>query len=172
MTRYQAEFSPQAWQNDYAIPVDPQGETTWDVTEFVEKILDEGLYRGTEIKREYAREWLDATLERGNDHDDVLWQDENAPEWVRNWSGPFDTYLRVVAAEETRKLDSDVLPEGLHVISDILAGQLLVVDAQEHVWLTLHDSGRGDPAAWRETILSRVLDALEIDDDPQARRED
>jgi hypothetical protein len=94
--RYEAEFSPQAWQRDNAISVDPRGPTTWDATDFVKKILDEGLYRAGVLKQEYAQQWLDATLERGSDYDDVLWQDENAPEWVRNWSGPFDTYLREV----------------------------------------------------------------------------
>lgn len=90
--RYRAEFSPQAWVNDYAIPVDPQGETEWDATEFVEQLLREGVYRGGEVRPEYAAEWLQETLVHG-DHDDILRTDSNAPEWVREWSGPFDTYL-------------------------------------------------------------------------------
>jgi hypothetical protein len=27
-----AEFVPQAWQDDYAVEVDPEGETTWDAS--------------------------------------------------------------------------------------------------------------------------------------------
>lgn len=81
---YTAEFSAQAWVNDTAIDVDPEGETTWDATAFVEAYLEE---QPTE-----AALWLAHTLEH-SDHDDILRNDENAPEWVRNWHGPFDTYL-------------------------------------------------------------------------------
>ena len=34
-TCFQARFNPQAWVNDYAIDVDPQGPTTWDATDAV-----------------------------------------------------------------------------------------------------------------------------------------
>jgi len=61
-----------------AIAVDPQGETTWDVTEYL-----------TTLDPAFVAE----TIERGSDHDDLLRQDPNAPEWVREWSGPFDTYI-------------------------------------------------------------------------------
>lgn len=63
------------------------------------------------------------------------------------------------------------LPEGLHVDSG-LPGELKVKDAQEHVWLTLHDSGMGDPIEWRQTILSRVIDALEISDEDAGFKEE
>lgn len=85
--RYEAEFSPQAWVNDYAMSVDPQGPTAWDATEFVQQA---------------APEWVRRTLERGNDHDDILRTDPNAPEWVREWSGPFETYLRYKKSMEIK----------------------------------------------------------------------
>lgn len=79
--RYEAEFVPQAWINDHAIAVDPEGETVWDCTTFVLNA---------------PREWREATLKRGLDHDDVLRTDPDAPAWVRDWSGPFETGLRAV----------------------------------------------------------------------------
>jgi hypothetical protein len=60
-------FHPQAWQNDYAIPVDPQGPTTWLVP--VEKLKD---------------------IERGTYDSDRLRLEDEAPEWCREWSGPFE----------------------------------------------------------------------------------
>lgn len=64
-------FHPQAWQDDYAVPVDPEGETEYEVP----------------IK--------DATDEEGKiypDDDprsDGLKDHENAPDWVKEWQGPF-----------------------------------------------------------------------------------
>lgn len=64
-------FHPQAWQNDYAIPVDPEGPTTWEVQ--LADTLDE---YGDPLK--------------DNDHrSDELRNHENAPQWVKDWPGPF-----------------------------------------------------------------------------------
>lgn len=90
---YLAEFRPQEWINDVAYGVDPRGPTRWDATEFVETFLREP--DGTYTVESAAR-WLEDTLEHG-DYDDILRTDPNAPEWVREWDGPFDTYLEVVA---------------------------------------------------------------------------
>lgn len=87
--RYKATFSPQAWVNDNAVPVDPPGPTEWDATEFVTRDL-------SRYGRERYQTWLADTLEHG-DREDVLRTDPNAPEWVREWSGPFETYLEVEA---------------------------------------------------------------------------
>ena len=82
---YSATFKPQAWVRDNAIDVDPEGETEWDCTSYV---------------AELGKEWLARTMEHGDepdegrDYDDLLRSDPNAPEWVREWSGPFETYLR------------------------------------------------------------------------------
>jgi len=51
--------------------------------------------------------------------------------------------------------DSDLIPEGLHVQSGKDEGTLVIADAQDHVWVTLHDRANGDPLAWREQILAR-----------------
>lgn len=68
-----ARFHPQAWINDYAIEVDPEGETEWDVTEQV-----------LSIGREAALGLRDDDYQT-----DYLRLGENAPEWAREWGGPF-----------------------------------------------------------------------------------
>ena len=35
MDHFTAYFVPQAWQNDYAIDVDPEGDQRWNCTAFV-----------------------------------------------------------------------------------------------------------------------------------------
>ena len=60
------EFVPQAWINDYAYPVDPEGETTWEVP--AEKLV--------------------GITPDSYESDELRFMD-NAPEWVREWSGPF-----------------------------------------------------------------------------------
>lgn len=83
--RYLAEFQPQAWDGDYAVPVDPEGPTTWDCTGFVD---------------DHIRDYLEGLESRGNgdlddellgvlDAQDRFQDDPAAPEWIRNWSGPF-----------------------------------------------------------------------------------
>lgn len=68
-----AKFHPQAWQKDYAIAVDPEGETEWDVT---------GIIVG--MGKHKALELMDDSYE--TDH---LRNADNAPAWVRDWPGPF-----------------------------------------------------------------------------------
>lgn len=76
---YKAHFEPQVWLNDYAMTVDAQGEQTWDCTVFIEA--------DAELKAEVD----EAIADEGHflDRDDVLMGDEAAPQWVRDWSGPF-----------------------------------------------------------------------------------
>jgi hypothetical protein len=86
--RYEATFRPEAWQDDYAIPVDPEGPTTWDCTEFVTNPPD--------WCRDYFKD-LDATLaDEGEflDRRDVLQRDKAAPAWIRRWRGPFTITVR------------------------------------------------------------------------------
>lgn len=60
-----AIFHPQAWINDYAVDVDAEGETEFDVGD-----VPAGM--------------------RDNDYpSDELHAHENAPEWVKEWAGPF-----------------------------------------------------------------------------------
>ena len=65
-------FIPQAWVNDYAIEVDPAGPTTFTVA--------------AGDAQNANRDWLE-------DHSyasDPLQTHENAPRWIRQWSGPFE----------------------------------------------------------------------------------
>lgn len=77
--RYIADFSPEAWVQDNAIHVDPEGPTEWE-TRF------EGL---TPVQRERI-----LSHEDGLDNDDLLKKDPAAPEWVREWRGPFSIHVR------------------------------------------------------------------------------
>ena len=73
-----AKFYPQAWVNDYAIDVDPEGDTEWDATP---EIL--------------AMTVADRIKLKDNSYEtDDLQYGVNAPQWVANWSGPF--YITVV----------------------------------------------------------------------------
>jgi len=71
--RVEANFNPQAWVGRSAISVDPEGETSWDIT--AEIIL-----MGEE-----------AALQLKNDDypTDHLRYSAKAPQWVQDWSGPF-----------------------------------------------------------------------------------
>lgn len=82
--RFTARFTPEVWQGDLAIPVDPLGDDSWDCT--VEFSLMPAFRQG---------EMLEAVDSGGQalDGDDWLKGDPDAPEWVREWSGPFDIYV-------------------------------------------------------------------------------
>lgn len=72
--QYRATFTPQAWQNDYAISVDAEGETSWIISdEFLQSLPDP-------IK----------ALKSHTYESDELRNDPAAPVWVREWSGPFE----------------------------------------------------------------------------------
>lgn len=97
-TRYVATFEPQAWQNDYANPVDPEGETSWDCTKFVTrppKWLREGVteFYFIELKTEGAM----------LDTDDIFKCDPAAPKWVREWKGPFTITVERVRERPKKK---------------------------------------------------------------------
>lgn len=64
---FRATFRPEVWIRDHAVPVDPQGETEWEVE------IDE----------------LDP--EAGDC--DYLKDSRHAPAWVRDWTGPFTLTL-------------------------------------------------------------------------------
>lgn len=68
-----AKFHPQAWQNDYAIQVDPQGDTEFDVTAEI-----------VAIGREKSLK-----IEDSNYESDDLRYAAAAPQWIKDWSGPF-----------------------------------------------------------------------------------
>ncbi len=70
-----ATFHPQAWVNDYAIEVDPEGETEWDVTDY--------------ILASFTPEEALALEDDQYESDNLSTDDPNAPKWIREWSGPF-----------------------------------------------------------------------------------
>lgn len=66
-----ADFTPEAWIRDHAVPVDDEGEGGFDVT-----------YEMLLMGREAAME-LDST------ETDHLLEAVRAPDWIRSWNGPF-----------------------------------------------------------------------------------
>lgn len=71
---WKARFVPEAWINDYAVEVDSEGETDWDLTDDEAlKILPEAQSTGADL--------------------DFLRDHPGAPQWVRNWHGPFTVRL-------------------------------------------------------------------------------
>jgi hypothetical protein len=84
-----ATFQAEAWINDYAVPVDAEGPTEWDPRPYLDAewpaLLPEVLADCAE-----GDEWADS--------DDVLKEDPNAPEWVRDWRGPFTITVRLKEA--------------------------------------------------------------------------
>lgn len=75
-TKYTAIFQPEAWQRDQAIPVDPEGPTSWDCTAAVQQRLDY-------FTKLFARDNEPVDIE------DYLKDDPAAPGWIRSWNGPF-----------------------------------------------------------------------------------
>lgn len=80
MTSYTAHFQPEAWQDDYAVPVDPEGPQEWDCTAWAQQHEDY-LARITAAR---DVDPADGVL----DTDDVFASDPDAPQWVREWAGP------------------------------------------------------------------------------------
>lgn len=66
-----ARFQPEAWIDDYAVDVDPDGPDTWTVSPAMAAAI-------------IADDYQDL---------DYLRDDEAAPAWVRNWTGPFTVYI-------------------------------------------------------------------------------
>jgi hypothetical protein len=84
--RFTARFDPQAWVGDYAFSVDPEGDTVWDATAAVLEAAEDGVEYFQDL---IAGRASDEVL----DDQDVLRGDTAAPEWVRNWSGPFSIWV-------------------------------------------------------------------------------
>lgn len=77
--RYIASFQPQAWMNDYAIGVDPEGEIDWDATAFIKTLSAEKQAEIAKATRDDS--WMD--------DDDALMRDPRRPRWIKDWHGPF-----------------------------------------------------------------------------------
>ncbi len=65
-----ARFIPQAWVNDNAVGVDPEGPTEWEIEGPVPADIDPSSYETDE----YARR-------------------PEAPQWVQDWAGPFEVEI-------------------------------------------------------------------------------
>ncbi|WP_262030630.1 hypothetical protein [Microvirga sp. Mcv34] len=72
-----AEFTPQVWVGDQTMVVDPQGDTTWDIT--------------PEIVAMGRQKALDLQDDQHNTDD--LRYTLTAPKWIQGWEGPF--YIEV-----------------------------------------------------------------------------
>jgi hypothetical protein len=83
---YRATFTPQAWIRDWAVEIDPEGDTEWIVTPaFLARLV------GWHMRR-YGMDF-DSALARctgqSNDSSDGLRDDPAAPAWIREHRGPF-----------------------------------------------------------------------------------
>jgi hypothetical protein len=92
--RYVAYFQPEAWVRDDAIPVDPEGPQEWDCTEFASK-PDSAAYlaRVADWRHESPDDPFGML-----DNDDWFRADPAAPEWIRQWRGPFTIRIRRIEA--------------------------------------------------------------------------
>ena len=84
-----AKFQPQAWVNDYAIAVDPEGPTEFDVTAEV-------IAMGREASM---------LIEDAQYSSDDLRDASAAPQWIKEWAGPFSIEVQESIKEfwESRK---------------------------------------------------------------------
>ena len=70
------QFDAQAWVNDHAVLIDPEGPTVWEVSPAGKaEILG---YRDRDDALAYER-WFDF--------------DPNCPDWIKRHSGPFRIYV-------------------------------------------------------------------------------
>lgn len=93
--KVEAEYEPQAWQNDYAIDVDPEGDTAIDIT-----------WEVLTMDREEAK-----TFQDNRDFTESLIEALMAPEWIRNRQGPSSIRARYAVddflEERQARLDSE-----------------------------------------------------------------
>jgi hypothetical protein len=82
--RYTARFLPQQWEEDEAMEVKPLGPTEWDVTEELYSWPDKKIQAVLDCENPYERDYLTYL--------------DTAPEWVKDWDGPFEVY--VTASED------------------------------------------------------------------------
>lgn len=100
IARYRAEFEPQVWVSDDAMPVDPLGPTEWDCTKFITKLLaDKPALRNDFLKAVSAGGWLDK--------DDALVNDPAAPAWTRQWAMDHPFTIAVYEADPQPSVQED-----------------------------------------------------------------
>lgn len=81
MNHYTAHITPEAWERDNAVPVEPEGPDRWDCTRAVARAAD----YFAKLAGEHGWDDPGGLLDR----DDRLKDDPDAPMWVGEWSGPF-----------------------------------------------------------------------------------
>jgi hypothetical protein len=96
LPRIEATIAPQAWVDNHAVDVDPEGPTSWDVTAEV-----------VALGREAA-----LALRDNRDETDNLVRSVNAPDWVRHWRGPF-----TVIVEDAIRAYYDALDAAAHKLA-------------------------------------------------------
>ncbi|MBI6883052.1 hypothetical protein [Pseudomonas putida] len=75
-----ATFFPQAWQSNYAVDVDPEGDCSFDITPEVESMGKDNAL----------------SIKDNSNSSDVFIYAAHAPKWIKDWNGPF--YIRVEAS--------------------------------------------------------------------------
>ena len=93
MKTVNVSFVPQAWINDYAIEIDPLGDTDWDIS--IEELCDVLGVSEDKITPDFD---LDTT------EGDQLRYSINSPKWIKDWSGPFRIEINSIDA----KLNNDI----------------------------------------------------------------
>jgi hypothetical protein len=83
MSTYTAHFTPEAWQRDQAVEVDPEGPQEWDCTAYARQ--DRAYLASTALAHGEDPDGPAGVLDR----DDVFRADPAAPQWVREWRGLF-----------------------------------------------------------------------------------
>lgn len=91
-----AKFKPQAWIKNHTVVVDAQGPLEWDATEF---ILEMGYEKFSKL------------CDRNYPSDDLA-RIESAPQWVRDWSGPFEVDVMVSIGRYFGSYDPDLITLG------------------------------------------------------------
>jgi len=85
----EARYEPQAWQNDYAVDVDPEGPTAIDITwEVLTMGRDEA--ESFQDNRDFTESLIDALM---------------APKWIRDRQGPSAIYARAAVDAFLRERD-------------------------------------------------------------------
>lgn len=72
--KYIAKFTAQAWIGDYAQEIEPHGPDAWDCSAYMLALTPEQ-HEAALIPDDYGS--------------DNVRDDPAAPEWVRQWAGPF-----------------------------------------------------------------------------------
>ena len=95
--RYVAHFTPEAWVRGQAIEVDAEGRPQeWDCTrEATEPETAAYLLRLLHDRDESLTDGWGVT-----DNDDRFKNDPGAPEWIREWRGPFTIRIRIAGEGE------------------------------------------------------------------------